>query len=103
MSITKKNLVKRIHEYYPEEAIYKLSKIIDSLFDEMVSELIKSNTISICNFGTFTKKKNRTTKRRHPRTKEIVYIKEHESVKFIPSNNLIMRLERNVALQDDKK
>ena len=61
------------------------SSIIDSFFETIIQELIKSNMIKISTFGTFKVIKKKERIGRNPKTKEEAVISSRKVVKFTPS------------------
>ena len=61
------------------------SNIIDSVFETIVSEIIKLEKLKISSFGTFEVKNKTERMGRNPKTKVDVKIKARKIVKFKPS------------------
>jgi len=62
------------------------SKIIDSFFENLVSELIQSNKIKISSFGTFKVRNKKERIGRNPKTKIEAKISQRKIIKFTPSS-----------------
>ena len=61
------------------------SKIVDDLFEIIVSEVIKTNKIKISSFGTFSVLNKKERVGRNPKTKIEAKIPSRKVVKFKPS------------------
>ena len=84
-------------------------KIIDDLFENIITSIIKSNKIKISSFGTFKVSNKKERIGRNPKTKKEAIILSRKIVKFQPSLILKKRIlyysliEKNVLatiLQD---
>ena len=62
--------------------------IVDSFFETLVSELIKSNKVKITSFGTYKVLNKKERMGRNPKTKIEVMISERNVVSFKPSKNV---------------
>ena len=85
----KKNLTRRdlSNKVYQNLGFSKSisSSIIDNFFENVVSELIKSNKIKISSFGTFKIINKKERMGRNPKTKQEAKISARKIVKFKPS------------------
>jgi integration host factor subunit alpha len=86
-NLTRKHLSEKIYKSIGFSKNFS-GKIIDSFFDLLVDEIIKSNKVKISSFGTFVVKRKSERIGRNPKTKVEVLIKPRKVVKFIPSRSL---------------
>ena len=86
-NLTRKHLSGKIYKTIGFSKNFS-GKIIDSFFELMVDEIIKSNKVKISSFGTFIVKSKNERIGRNPKTKIEVLIKPRKIVKFIPSKSL---------------
>ena len=70
------------------------SLIIDDFFESLVSELTKFNKIKISSFGTFKVVAKKERIGRNPKTKIEAKISARKVVKFIPSDTIKKKLNR---------
>ena len=71
------------------------SKIVDNLFETLISGIIKSNKIKISSFGTFSVLNKKERMGRNPKTKMEAKIFSRKVVKFKPSVLLKEELNKN--------
>ena len=83
-NFTRKDLSNKIYKNLCFSKNFSLS-IIDSFFEILVTELIKTNKVKISSFGTFKVMKKKERIGRNPKTKEEAKISSRKVVKFIPS------------------
>ncbi len=79
--MTKKELIKKVHEgieVYPSKDI---SYIVDLIFEAMIGALKRNERIEIRHFGHFTVRRRKPIKGRNPKTSDIVHIPQR-SVPF---------------------
>jgi integration host factor subunit beta len=72
--MTKKELIKKVHEtieVYPSKDI---SYIVDLIFEAMISALKKNERIDIRDFGNFTVRQRKPILGRNPKTSDTVHI-----------------------------
>tara|TARA_B100000686_G_C16655173_1_gene897714 strand:+ start:327 stop:638 length:312 start_codon:yes stop_codon:yes gene_type:complete len=97
-NFTRKNLINIINQNIGFSKNIS-GEIIDSFFESLISELIKTNKIKITSFGTFEVVKKGERIGRNPKTKEIAKILSRKIVKFKPSlliRNKINKLENKI-------
>lgn len=63
-------------------------KIIEFVFKKMAEDLKKGKRVYFRGFGTFKKIKRKARSVRHPKTKKMMSIPAHWTVKFTPSEAL---------------
>ena len=83
-NFTRKDLSNKIYKNLGFSKNFSLS-IIDSFFEILVTELIKTNKVKISSFGTFKVMKKKERIGRNPKTKEEAKISPRKVVKFKPS------------------
>lgn len=66
--------------------------IIKFIITEITEDLKNGKEISLRNFGSFTKKKHKAKKVRHPKTGRIIIIPERITIDFNPSKFLLQNL-----------
>ncbi len=71
------------------------SKIVDSFFETLISEIIKTNKVKISAFGTFSVLKKKARIGRNPKTKIEAKITQRKVVKFKASSLLKENLNKN--------
>ncbi|MCD6422847.1 MAG: HU family DNA-binding protein [Elusimicrobia bacterium] len=67
-------------------------KIIDFILEDITKFLIKNKRVYFRGFGTFTRKRKKARRIRHPGTGKIITIPAYYTVKFIPSKKLQKRM-----------
>jgi len=96
--MTKKNFTKKdiINKIYQAVGFSKntSSIIIDDFFDAISTELLKNGKIKISNFGTFVVVNKRERVGRNPKTKEEAKISARKIVKFIPSDKIKNKINK---------
>ena len=92
-NFTRKNLSNNIYQNLGFSKNIS-SLIIDDFFESLISELIKFNKIKITSFGTFEVIDKKERIGRNPKTKVEAKITARKVVKFIPSNTIKKKLNR---------
>ena len=83
-NFTRKELIKKIHQNLGFSKNIS-STLIDDLFEVLVSELIRDNTIKISSFGTFESINKKERMGRNPKTRVAAIIAARKVIKFKPS------------------
>ena len=83
-NLTRKTLSTKIYKNLGFSKNFSL-KIIDTFFETLISELIKSNSVKISSFGTFQVINKKERIGRNPKTKIEAKISSRKVVKFKPS------------------
>ena len=83
-NFTRKNLANKINKILGFSKSFSLS-IVDSFFETLVIELIKSNKVKITSFGTYKVLNKKARMGRNPKTKIEAKIKSREVVNFKPA------------------
>jgi len=63
-------------------------KIADLILDDITKALVKNDRVYFRGFGSFTRIKRQARRVRNPKTKKMMIIPPHYTVKFTPSNTL---------------
>jgi len=92
-NFTRKNLSNKIYQSLGFSKNFS-SKIVDSFFETLAAELIKSNKIKISSFGTFKVVNKNERIGRNPKTKVETKITSRKVVKFKPSLFIKEKLNR---------
>ena len=82
--MNKANLIEKIqadNDFTKAQA----EQIVDSVFDSIVAEVKRGETVSIAGFGIFEAKKRAARMGRNPKTGESIQIKASTSPKFRPA------------------
>ena len=66
--------------------------LVNDIIEEVIDGLNKNEFVKIHNFGTFKLKKKKPRIGRNPKTKEEVMIPARNVISFIPSKNIINKL-----------
>ena len=83
-NFTRKNLANKINKILGFSKNFSLS-IVDSFFETLVIELIKSNNVKITSFGTYKVLNKKARMGRNPKTKIEAKIKSRKVVNFKPA------------------
>ena len=73
---------------------------VNDLIEEIISGLISHKLVKIHNFGTLKIKNKKERIGRNPKTKEEVMIMARKVISFIPSQNLLQKINKDNI--DDK-
>ena len=60
-------------------------QVVETIFDSIVSEVAKGDTVSVAGFGIFEAKKRAARMGRNPKTGETIQIKSSVTPKFRPA------------------
>ena len=93
-NLTRKDISNKIYKSLGFSKNISL-KIVDDFFENIISEVIKSNKIKISSFGTFSVLNKSERIGRNPKTKETAKINSRKVVKFKPSLSLKEKLNKN--------
>jgi len=93
VKMTKKDLVKRIHEQTGLPAT-RISDIVETLLETVKESLEQGDAVKISRFGQFVVKKKRERPGRNPQTGESMVIPARSVLTFKPSNMLRDRVNR---------
>jgi integration host factor subunit alpha len=87
MTLTKIEIVNMLNEQISIPKV-ECTRIVESFFDIIKSELDKGNPVMVSGFGKWTVKAKRERKGRNPQTGEVLSIKARKVVTFKPSTVL---------------
>ena len=93
-NLTRKDLSNKIYKNLGFSKNISL-KIVDDFFENIISELIKSDKIKISSFGTFSVMNKNQRIGRNPKTKVSAKISPRKVIKFKPSLSLKEKLNKN--------
>ena len=93
-NLTRKDLSNKIYKSLGFSKNISL-KIVDDFFENIITEVIKSNKIKISSFGTFSVLNKSERTGRNPKTKVSAKIISRKVVKFKPSLSLKEKLNKN--------
>ena len=77
-----------IQKQVPELSSNQVKLSIDLLINHIVESVAVGDNVEIRGFGTFSKKRVRPRKFVNPKTKEVSYLGETETIHFKPSKKL---------------
>ena len=63
-------------------------KIVNLILDDITKALVKNDRVYFRGFGVFTRYRRKARRVRNPKTKKMMIIAPHYTVKFTPSNTL---------------
>ena len=66
--------------------------LVNDIIEQIIEGLNKNEFVKIHNFGTFKLKKKKSRIGRNPKTKEEVMIPARNVISFIPSKNILKKL-----------
>ena len=69
--------------------------LVNDIIEFIIMGLNEDKVVKIHNFGTFILKRKKARIGRNPKTKEEVMISERNVVTFIPSKNILKKLNEN--------
>ena len=87
-----------ISEYINSEfglSKYDCNKLVNEIIKQIISGLIDHEIVKIHNFGTFKLRNKNQRIGRNPKTKEEVLIKARQVISFIPSHNLLTKINKD--------
>ena len=87
-----------ISEYINSEfglSKYDCNNIVNEIIEQIILGLIDDNVVKIHNFGTFKLRQKNQRIGRNPKTKVEVIILPRKVISFIPSKNLLNKINKN--------
>jgi len=63
-------------------------KIVNLILDDITKALVKNDRVYLRGFGVFTRYRRKARRVRNPKTKRMMIIPAHHTVKFTPSGKL---------------
>ena len=88
----KSELILKIAELNPHLYHRDVERLINTIFDEIVSSLAEGNRVELRGFGAFSVKKRDARQGRNPRTGQIVDVREKRVPFFKTGKELHIRL-----------
>ena len=92
-----------ISEYINSEfglSKHDCNELVNVIIEQIILGLIENSIVKIHNFGTFKLKNKNQRIGRNPKTKEEVMILARKVISFIPSQNLLQKINKDNI--DDK-
>tara|TARA_Y100000590_G_scaffold441627_1_gene568643 strand:- start:466 stop:762 length:297 start_codon:yes stop_codon:yes gene_type:complete len=68
------------------------NELVKDILEEIIIGLNNNHIVKIHNFGTFKIRKKNARKGRNPKTKEEVIISPRKVISFIPSKNILRKI-----------
>ncbi len=90
----KSELILKMAEQNPHLYHRDIERIINTIFDEIISSLADGNRVELRGFGAFSVKKRDARQGRNPRTGEIVAVSEKRVPFFKTGKELHVRLNQ---------
>jgi integration host factor subunit beta len=88
------DLVLRIHRQNPHLLFQDAEKIVDVIFDEIITSLARGKRIELRGFGTFSVKFHKARTGRNPRTGALVPVPKRAHPRFKTAKEMKERLNR---------
>ena len=82
--MNKAALVEKVHDQLGSTKA-EAERVVDMIFDTIISEVSKNQEVSVAGFGIFEAKKRAARMGRNPKTGEVIQIKASMSPKFRPA------------------
>ena len=70
--------------------------LVNDIIDKIITGLNEQQVVKLHNFGTFKLKRKNARIGRNPKTKEDVMIAARNVISFIPSKNILKKLNENI-------
>jgi len=90
----KSDLVRRIQAQNPHLYLLDVEKIVDALFDEIITSMARGKRVELRGFGTFSVKVHKARTGRNPRTGAPVPIPKRAHPHFRTGKEMKERLNR---------
>jgi nucleoid DNA-binding protein len=94
-NLKKEDIVKSIHSHVGTSSFY-MAQIVSDIIHLLISNLSLNKKLKIKNFGTFTLQKKKERTGRNPKNNVKYNISERITATFKASNNLSIRINKNV-------
>lgn len=85
MTLTKREIARRIHEAQPTISISEAVELVDAVFGIVKSRLASGERVMVTNFGTFEVATRAARRGVNPSTGERLLIASHRAVTFSPA------------------
>ncbi|MFH1434850.1 MAG: HU family DNA-binding protein [Pseudomonadota bacterium] len=92
--MNKQELSEKVHAAYDKLGKGESAKLVDDLFEIIITTLLNGEEVKISGFGTFVVKQTAARKGINPKTKEQIMIPSKKAVKFRASKPLKDRLAK---------
>jgi DNA-binding protein HU-beta len=92
--MNKDQLIKRIAQKLNKHNT-EVKKIVDSLFEELITEIGTGNKVNIVGFGSFESRKRASRVGRDPQTGDKIYLPETKTPAFSAGNALRSAVKSN--------
>lgn len=92
--MNKQELSEKVHAAYDKLGKGESAKLVDDLFEIIITTLLRGEEVKVSGFGTFVVKKTAARKGINPKTKEQIQIPSKNAVKFRASKPLKDRLAK---------
>ena len=91
INLTKKDLINQI---YMQLGFSKLvsENLINDFLSTVILNLKEEKKLKLSGFGTFSIRRKKSRIGRNPKTKEVHLIRSRKSISFLPSKNLLNKL-----------
>ena len=86
--LNRSDLEAYIQKQLPYISISQIKLSVDLIIDQIIESVAMDENVEIRGFGTFSKKFVRPRKFINPKTKEVSYLGETETIHFKPSKKL---------------
>ena len=90
----KSDLVRRIWQQTPHLRVQDAEKIVDAIFDEIITSMARGKRIELRGFGTFSIKIHEARTGRNPRTGALVPVPKRAHPHFKAGKEMKERLNR---------
>ncbi len=90
--LTREELREAIYKTVPELSRESAKRILDEVFEEIISSFTRNEDVRLRGFGKFKVQHKRQRPGRNPRTLADAIIAPRRSIKFTPSRTLIARV-----------
>jgi integration host factor subunit beta len=85
-------LIQRLTEQYPQLTHKETTRVVDTIFDEIIEALSRGDRVELRGFGAFSTVVHNERTGRNPRTGEAVAVEEKRAVRFKTGKGLRDRL-----------
>ena len=85
MSMTKRDLIKAVHNQLDGVTLTEVEEVINTALDTVVFFLKCDEDVKLTGFGKFERHVQREVSRRNPRTGDMIDVPEKSVVRFYPS------------------
>ena len=86
--MTKKDLVKVVHEIHGGISYKEAEVIVEGIFEKIIKALVRGEKVLLTGFGVFNVQDRKKRRVRNPRTGELIEIAPCKRLSFKPSKQL---------------